>query len=182
MIIVMVAFVGGVMTKKMICGTCGCSASSCPFRTRRKLMKLENKMKKVMLLMGLMLVAFNTFAGICAKGSLSGSYNYNLSRVENNVARIDFNGTGLFTISGIQSEAGVVIIYGGNGTYIVSTGCIATLTFTLTTGSNGTIYIFLDEMDNVPATRLAYHGNLVYKSVQGTSGSGTIDRVIGKFQ
>jgi hypothetical protein len=156
-------------------------------------------MKKVMLLSGLLFVPFNTFAGTCANRSLSGTYNYNLP-INNpmgryNVGRIDFsiksNGNASVTVSGEEGDLGIGSFrpYTGHGTYSVSKACVATVIFNAYGstpdsgyGSTITMTIYLDQMDDVPATRLAYHGNVIYKSSADGAASGTIDRVIGKFQ
>jgi hypothetical protein len=146
-------------------------------------------MKKVIFLAGLFLVAFNSFAGVCGNGSLTGAYNINVSDVDSGqsdhfVGRINFNGKGAASIGGVSSNSGVAIGYTGSGTYSVTSACIATGTFSLSNGTKVTYWLYLDRMDTVPATNVAYHGNIVYKSTgEGGpgSGSGTIDRVFGKF-
>ena len=148
-------------------------------------------MKKVIFLAGLFLVAFNSFAGVCAKGSLAGAYNLNLLRIDegisdHDVGRIDFNGKGAATYNGINSDGGWASGHSGSGAYSVSSACIATGTLNLDNGRTKiTYWLYLDRMDNVPATRVAYHGNIVYKATtvgdSPSSGSGTLDRVIGKF-
>jgi len=147
-------------------------------------------MKKVIFLAGLFLVAFNSFAGVCGNGSLTGAYNINLLRVDSgisdhDVGRINFNGLGAAAYSGVNSDGGYAYGINGSGTYSVSSACIATGTFSLTNGTKVTYWLYLDRMDTVPATNVAYHGNFVYKSTRvgesPASGSGTLDRVVGKF-
>lgn len=146
-------------------------------------------MKKIIFFVGLLLVANYSFAGICANGSLTGAYNFNLTDVDSgqsnhSVGRINFNGKGSATISGVSSESGVAKVRSGSGTYSVSSTCLATGTFSLSNGTKVTYWLYLDNMDSTPRTSIAYHGNIVYKSIGGGetgSGSGSLDRVIGKF-
>ena len=148
-------------------------------------------MKKVIFLAGLFLISFNSFAGVCANGSLTGAYNINHLHVasggsDHEVGRFNFNGKGAATYSGVNSDGGYIDFQAGSGTYSVSSACIATGTLNLHNGrTKVTYWLYLDRMDNVPATRVAYHGNIVYKATRvgesPSSGSGTLDRVVGKF-
>ena len=143
-------------------------------------------MKKVILLVGLLLVAFNGYAGVCNNGSLVGAYNYNGSGVnigqgEHDVGRINFNGKGVATFSGIETSSGWAVGISGSGTYSVSAACIVVGTINWTNGVKTTYWLYLDNMDTAPVVSVAYHGNLVLKTTSGHSGSGTLDRVIGKF-
>ena len=54
----------------------------------------------------------------------------------------------------------------------MSKACVATVIFNAYGstpdsgyGSTITMSIYLDQMDDIPATRLAYHGNVIYKVV-----------------
>jgi hypothetical protein len=105
-----------------------------------------------------------TEAGVCNKGSLAGQYRYQFS---NRVGVITFSGAGGFTLSGFVVTSGGTSPVTSKGTYVVNTSCVATLTST--TGSLLTIY--LDDMNDVPATRFAYHGTML---------GGTLTRIIGK--
>ena len=111
-------------------------------------------MKKIMIALLLSFAVIPlTEAGVCNKGSLAGQYRYQFS---NRVGVITFSGAGGFTLSGfVLSSGGATSPVTSKGAYVVSTSCVATLTST--TGSLLTIY--LDDMDNVPATRFAYHGS-----------------------
>ena len=136
------------------------------------------------------MVAFNSFAGVCVNGSLAGAYNVNVLHVRSGqsshgVGRVNFSGKGAATVSVVESVSGVAKAYTGSGTYAVTSACIATGTFNMSNGGKLTYWLYLDRMDTVPATNVAYHGNFVYKSTRvgesPASGSGTLDRVVGKF-
>ena len=147
-------------------------------------------MKKVIFLAGLFLISYNSFAGVCANGSLKGAYNINHLHVasggsDHEVGRFNFNGKGAATYSGVNSDGGYIDFQAGSGTYSVSSACIATGTLNLDDGAKVTYWLYLDRMDNVPATRFAYHGNIVYNRIREgdspQSGSGTLDRVVEKY-
>jgi hypothetical protein len=137
----------------------------------------------------------NAFAGTCNNGSLLGAYNYEFSGVQpynttsgilsfsnHDAGRINFNGTGFFNIGGVEIVAGRAVGIRSSGNYSVSTACTASGTFTTNTGQLVSYWIYLDQMDDVPATRLAYHATMAIKTSAGVSASGTLTRVIGKFQ
>jgi len=70
----------------------------------------------VIFLAGLFLVAFNSFAGVCANGSLAGAYNVNVLHVRSGqsshgVGRVNFSGKGAATVSVVESVSGVAKAY-----------------------------------------------------------------------
>lgn len=143
-------------------------------------------MKKIILLVGLFLVAFNSYAGICGNGSLIGAYNYNISGVDSgeglhSVGRIYFNGQGAASFTGIETSLGLAAGLSGTGTYTVSSACIVVGTINWSNGVKTAYWLYLDNMDTAQAVSIAYHGNIVLKNTVGFSGSGTLDRVGGKF-
>jgi hypothetical protein len=143
-------------------------------------------MKKVILLVGLLLVAFNSYAGVCGNGSMLGAYNFNGSgdisgQAVYGAGRFFFNGKGAVSISGVSSTAGVAYDGSGSGTYSVSSSCVLSAYLNYANGQKTNFWIYLDNLDTSPAIYVAYHGSFVLKNTAGTSGSGTIDRVTGKF-
>jgi hypothetical protein len=144
-------------------------------------------MKKVILLIGLLSIAFNSYAGVCNNGSLLGAYNVNGSSLYSGqeiyaVSRINFNGKGTFTISGIAAVSGIAKASNASGTYSVSASCIVAGISILPTGQKTQFWIYLDNIDTAPAINVAYHGSIISNNTTlKYSASGTIDRVIGKF-
>jgi hypothetical protein len=105
-------------------------------------------------------------AGVCNKGSLAGQYRYQFF---GRVGTMTFNGKGGFTLAGfvLNSNGTAKVPVTGSGTYVVSVGCVATLKPT----KGNVLEIYLDDMNNVPATRFAYHGTMM---------GGTLTRIFGK--
>ena len=147
-----------------------------------------NKFKGTLLLTLLsigLVIANAANAGVCNKGSLTGDYNYSLIGVSgtslHGVGRIYFNGAGASSFSGHESYNGAAYPTSGSGTYTVSASCVAVGAVKWTSGYTTTYRLYLDQMDNVPATRVAYRGTLIAWSNAGVSFSGELNRVIGKF-
>jgi hypothetical protein len=143
-------------------------------------------MKKAILLVGLFLVAFNGYAGVCNNGTLTGAYNFNVSGVNigqgiHGAGRINFNGKGATGFSGIDTTSGAAVAIVGSGTYAVTPSCTVSGIIRWTNGVVTNFWMYLDRIDGVPAVNVAYHGSVVLKNNVGESGSGTLDRVIGKF-
>lgn len=144
-------------------------------------------MKKVISSIVLLLVAFNSYAGVCNNGSLLGAYNANGSSLYSGVeiyavSRMNFNGKGTFTVSGIGATSGVATAASGSGTYSVSSSCIVVGTSISTNGQKSSFRIYLDNIDTAPAINVAYHGSIISSNpTLKLSASGTIDRVVGKF-
>lgn len=139
-------------------------------------------MKRAVLAVSLFLGAINGYAGVCNNGSLTGNYNYNILSIDgHSVGRISFNGKGGASFSGIESASGSAWSVTGSGTYAVTSACTASGTITWRSGYRTTYWLYLDKMDVAPAVSVAYHGNMILKSTAGYSGSGTLDRVNGKF-
>ncbi len=134
-----------------------------------------------------MLIAFNSFAGVCNNGSLKGAYSYNLIGMTDSgygifgAGQLNSKGNGTGTISGIGSYFGGASAASGSFTYTVSALCVATGTISATNGVKTSFWLYLDRMDAAPAVKVAYHGHLVTKNSAGTSFSGMIDKVDGKF-
>jgi hypothetical protein len=144
-------------------------------------------MNKILLYLCMMLIAFNSFAGVCNNGSLKGAYSYSLIGMTDTgygifgAGQLNSKGNGTGTISGIGSYFGVTSTGSGSFTYSVSALCVTTGTITTTNGVKTTFWLYLDRMDASPAVKVAYHGNLVAKNSVGSSFSGMIDKVDGKF-
>jgi hypothetical protein len=124
-------------------------------------------MKKILLAL-LFIGSFSPLvqAGVCNKGSLAGQYRYQFI---NRVGTMTFNGAGGFTLAGFALNANgtSIVPVTSSGTYVVSVGCVANLKPAKGTG----LTIYLDDMNNVPATRFAYHGTMM---------GGTLTRIFGK--
>lgn len=125
-------------------------------------------------------------AGACNKASLRGNYNFVVmgstsGDSEHIVGRITFNGAGTTSASGVDTYSGITVPIKGNGTYTINTNCEATGTINWTNGIKSTYWLYLDDMDVIPATALAYHGAFAVQNNNGFSASGEIRRVIGKF-
>jgi|CXWL01.1.fsa_nt_gi hypothetical protein len=157
-------------------------------------------MKKIALGLIIFLYSFYVIAGTCENGSLVGPYNYEftgtqayqtpsgvLSFSKHDVGRINFNGLGAVTISGIETIGGTSYSVSATSTYSVTPGCIASGTFNINANNTPVTFqywIYLDQMSNpaLPGVRVAYHATLVISNDKGESGSGTMTRVVGKFQ
>jgi hypothetical protein len=113
-----------------------------------------------------MVIHKDAIAGVCNSGTLAGAYHY---QFYNRVGTMTFNGKGAYSLSGLVNNGSGNVGVTGTGTYTVSVGCIATLRAS-TGGTPLTIY--LDNIDNIPAIRLAYHGTFM---------QGTLTRVFGKI-
>ena len=122
-------------------------------------------MKKIVIALLLMAAGISVAeALVCNKGSLSGQYRYQFS---NRVGMMTFNGTGGYTLSGFVVSGSSTTPVTGSGTYTINVECVAILK--ATTGTLLTIY--LDSLNTVPATTLAYHGTML---------GGTLTRRVGK--
>jgi hypothetical protein len=152
-------------------------------------------MKSLIFMLFSSFVSFNVVAGTCSNGSLLGQYNYEFTGVQpyntsigiysfskHNVGRINFNGAGSVAFSGIETSSGRAISVNGSGSYTVSATCTGYGTIITNYGVVLNYWIYLDQMDDAPVTRLAYHATLAIKNNQFESASGTITKVIGKFQ
>ena len=137
------------------------------------------------------IVSVNAYAGVCNNRSLLNGYTYELSGVDtvgsvvssyHAVGNIYFNGAGSVSFSGYETTGGSAVTDTGSGTYIVTPGCFATGTITWNSGVITHYALYLDQMDSMLATRLAYHGALTTWSSNGLSLSGSINKVSGKFQ
>jgi hypothetical protein len=142
-------------------------------------------MNKVIMVCVLMLASTSAFAGVCKNGSLAGDYNYVLMGITSSsvhaVGRMSFNGKGKASFSGYETQNGGALKDSGTGTYAVSSGCMARGAIKWKNGHTTNYAVYLDEMDNVPATRIAYHGTIIGWTNNGQSFSGEIARVVGKF-
>ncbi|MGZ8184861.1 MAG: hypothetical protein ACXWTL_00305 [Methylobacter sp.] len=124
-------------------------------------------------------------AGVCNNGSLR--YGYTLEAngdgyYGHSVGRIVFDTTGNVTFSGLVTNPGVQLVTGA-GTYTVNSNCTAYGTITLNTGDDITFSAFLDQMDDAPAVRVAYHGSFISANEQSaTLSTGSITKLVGKFQ
>ena len=147
---------------------------------------IKVNMNKVIMVCVMMLASTSAFAGVCRNGSALGGYNYVYIGVKSGitihaVGLINFNGKGTAAVSGLRSQDGRALTESGSGTYTVSSGCIARGSIVWKNGTITNYAVYLDQMDNVPATRIAYHGTLIGWTNNGLSFSGEITRVIGKF-
>jgi hypothetical protein len=143
-------------------------------------------MKNVILLVGSLLVAGNTYAGTCTLESVKGNFTFTTSGVSNGVGLYDagvvfFNGTGQASFDAIETVQGTASSLTGTGSYSVGNNCHVVVFSNLNNGVTLRVDAYLDHLDTVPAVNVAYHGNLVYTSSVGYSGSGTMDRRTGKF-
>lgn len=146
-------------------------------------------MKKLSLLCFASLFAsLNAFAGTCNNGSLLSVYSYEFDGVGTNlgtwaaVGRIKFNGTGNVTFSGVETSNGVAADVTGSGTYSVNASCNVSGTVLWSNGNTTNYKLYLDEIDTMPATNLAYHATaVVWTPNNGNSGRGSLTRRYGKF-
>lgn len=168
-------------------------------------------MNKILVFIGLSFFSFELFAGVCNNATVAttGGYSFSLTNTGGSsgqsasvvdAGRMVFNGlggngTGAMTVSGIEYQGAVTKYISSNpnvpgsvtGTYSVSTVCVMTATFKIpSTGplvseKTFTINVYLDRLDVVPATYIAYHGHAIFKTSNSMSGIGVFDRVIGKF-
>lgn len=86
-------------------------------------------MKRLLLMASLLLVAFNTYAGVCNNASLTGAYNYSVSGVgggneAHGVGRITFNGKGGATFGGVETASGYAVSVVGSGIYSVTSALL----------------------------------------------------------
>ena len=93
-----------------------------------------------------------------------------------------FFSSGSASFSGQESSNGLFINDTGTGSYTVDPStCAVTGTINWLSGIVTTYKLYLNIMDDVPATRLAYHGALIMWSTNGLSMSGDLTRIVGKF-
>ena len=107
----------------------------------------------------------NASAGVCNLGTLLGSYHY---QFYNRVGTFVFDGKGKYSLSGYVNNGGGNVAVTDSGTYTISTACIATVK----SKAGTSLVVYLDAIDNIPTTRLAYHGTFM---------QGTMTRIFGKF-
>lgn len=127
-----------------------------------------------------------TTSGPCNKGSLIGAYSFEImgasaGESEHMVGRIIFNGAGTASANAVDTSMGLATAIIGSGAYTVSTGCIATGSITWSSGFLSSFWIYLDQLDTSKTPAIAYHGSFAVKNNNGSSASGEINRVIGKF-
>jgi hypothetical protein len=144
-------------------------------------------MNKLIMVCVMMLASTSAFAGVCKNGSVENGYNYGYIGEKSGstvhaVGRIIFDGKGKAVVSGFRTQDGIVVTESGLGAYTVSSGCLARGVIKWNNGTITNYAVYLDHMDKVPATRLAYHGALIGWTNNGLSFSGGITRVLGKFK
>ena len=153
-------------------------------------------MKTLYFALGLLLVSAEALAGTCNNATVSGAYSFQLSSVGNSgglttstydAGRFTFNGSGSVSVNGVESKEGFPGTFVVTGTYSVASSCVLTVSFTQPSSSaiaakTFSLWVFLDRLDTAPSTaNIAFHGNVVYRTSIGMSGTGEIDRVTGKF-
>lgn len=130
------------------------------------------------------LVSITAKAGVCNNGSLTGGYSFTAAGVGTSqvaIGKVQFNGAGVATFVGTEAYSGFqpYSVY-GTVTYSVDAGCFGSMTINWDGGGTTVISLVLNEMDNVPATRVAYGAAVLY-FYGGEIATGSLKRVIGKF-
>ncbi len=140
--------------------------------------------------------SFSAVAGSCNNASLKGPYSYQFegvipwetpsgtifSATLAQTGRITFNGAGKATFSAIETANGKAVNVSGSGTYSVNSACAMSGSVNWTNGNVTSFRMYLDQMDDAPATRVAYHGTgIAWTPKVGFSGNGNLYRLVGKF-
>ncbi|WP_340123313.1 hypothetical protein [Methylobacter svalbardensis] len=130
----------------------------------------------------------------CDNGSLTGPYTYEVSGVNlfplpdvglvtrstHVVGQVFFDGKGRADFTGFGSTAGQVVDKIGTGDYKVNPDCTVTGTMNWEgpVAQTSTFNIMLDQIDNNPTTKKAYHGYVLAAAADvGSSASGSITRI-----